>query len=245
MAVACSLDFYEKGTTVKYFLRHRLLTFVPYRLGWTICWFAYRFSGWRIDVFGAEKLPKRGPVIYAANHLEFHDSIALGLHARRQLSFLAKSEYFNKGSLMGLLVTIGFLLIGQISTDRSGGKAGNALDEASEVLSHGDAVGWHFEGTRSPDGLLYDAHTSFARVAQATEAIVVPVAFVYPADKLVEVHFGDPIAYSVLKRLKPYEVAELVVTRVQEMSGQQRAGKKATVGRKIGQAILDVFKKSE
>ncbi|MDB5167553.1 MAG: 1-acyl-sn-glycerol-3-phosphate acyltransferase [Candidatus Saccharibacteria bacterium] len=142
-------------------------------------------------------------------------------------------------------MTIGFLLIGQISTDRSGGKAGDALEQVSNVLVHGDAAGWHFEGTRSPDGLLYDAHTSFARVAQATRAIVVPVAHVYPADKMVEVHFGDPIAYSVLKKLKPYEIAELVVTRVQEMSGQQRAGKKATISRKIGQAILDVFKKSE
>ena len=194
-------------------------------------------------MFGAEKLPKYGPVIYAANHLEFHDSIVLGLYARRQLSFLAKSEYFNKRSFMGLLVTIGFLLIGQISTDRSGGKAGDALEQASNVLVHGDAVGWHFEGTRSTDGLLYDAHTSFARVAQVTGAIVVPVAFVYPADKMVEVHFCDPIPYSVIKKLKPFEVAELVVARVQEKSGQQRAGKKATISRKIGQAIMDAFKK--
>lgn len=210
-----------------------------------ICWSVYHFQGWRIDAFGVEKIPRHGPVIFAANHIEFHDSLVLGLKAHRQLSFLAKSEYFDKRSLKGLLLTIGFLLVGQISTDRSGGKAGNALDTASNVLRHGHAIGWHFEGTRSSDGLLYDAHTSLAHVAKQTKAIIVPVAFVYPAGKMVEVHFGDPIAYSQHVGLKPYAVSDLIVTRVQAMSGQVRARKKATIGRKIGQAFLDVFRKSE
>jgi 1-acyl-sn-glycerol-3-phosphate acyltransferase len=196
---------------------------------------------YHIVVIGGEKLMRSGAVIVAANHLFFEDSIAIGLTYRRQIAFLAKSDYFKMKSLKGLAVKIAFLLIGQIKTDRSGdGRGQKAMADAVVTLEHGRPVGWHFEGTRSLDGRLYKAHTGFAVVAQRTKATIQPSALVYPDPtnrRHIEVHYGDPIPYSEYKNLKPHQIAELVTARVQAMSGQVRAEKRASIPRRISTMV--------
>ena len=50
---------------------------------------------------GLEKLPKEGAGILASNHLAVMDSFYLPLVSKRQLTFLAKKEYFTTPGLVG------------------------------------------------------------------------------------------------------------------------------------------------
>jgi len=156
---------------------------------------------YRVRVEGREHLPEKGPVILAANHRSFLDSVFLPLVIRRRVTFVAKAEYFDSKKTAWF-----FRGVGQIPIRREGGSASDrALASAREVLAHGGVFGIYPEGTRTRDGFTHRGHTGVARLAVATGAPVVPVGLVgtdecQPTDKKlprlfrrVEVRFGAPI----------------------------------------------------
>lgn len=131
----------------------------------------------RPKIVGRHNIPRRGPVIVAANHLAVLDSFYLTLAARRQVTFLAKSDYFDRGGLTGRLQRWFFTAVGQIPVDRRGGSgASPSLEAATRIVEHGGTWGIHPEGTRSPDGRLYRGRTGAVRVAMDTGAPLVPIA---------------------------------------------------------------------
>jgi 1-acyl-sn-glycerol-3-phosphate acyltransferase len=157
---------------------------------------------YRVRVEGREHLPKRGPVILAANHRSFLDSLFLPLVVGRRVTFVAKAEYFDDRKTAWF-----FRGVGQIPIRRSGGSASEgALDAATGVLSAGGVFGIYPEGTRTRDGFTHRGHTGVARLALRTGAPVVPVGLVgtddcQPTDRKlprpfrdVAVRFGAPIA---------------------------------------------------
>ncbi|GAB2651081.1 lysophospholipid acyltransferase family protein [Prescottella soli] len=131
----------------------------------------------RPKILGRNNIPRTGPVIVAANHLAVLDSFYLTLAARRQVTFLAKREYFDRGGSTGRLQRWFFSAVGQIPVDRRGGaRAVSALAAAAGIVERGGVWGIHPEGTRSPDGRLYRGRTGAVRVAMDTEVPLVPVA---------------------------------------------------------------------
>jgi len=156
---------------------------------------------YRVRVEGREHLPRRGPVILAANHRSFLDSIFLPLVVPRRVTFVAKAEYFDDWRSAWF-----FRAVGQIPIRREGGSASErALETAAGVLRAGGVFAIYPEGTRSRDGYLHRGHTGVARLALATGAPIVPVGLVgtdevLPADRrlprigrTVYVRFGTPI----------------------------------------------------
>ncbi len=156
---------------------------------------------YRIRVEGREHLPKRGPVILAANHRSFLDSFFIPLVIRRRVTFVAKAEYFDSWRTAWL-----FRATGQIPLRRGNGTAARqALGEADRVLGGGGVIGIFPEGARSRDGRLQRGNTGPARLAHATGAPLVPVGLVGtdsvqpPGAPLprpfrpVSVRFGPPI----------------------------------------------------
>lgn len=138
------------------------------------------FRPWTV---GLENIPKDGGVILASNHLSFCDSIFLPLVVDRNVAFLAKSDYFHIRGLRGALARAFMSATGQLSIDRSGGKASEAsLRTGLEVLAQGAVLGIYPEGTRSPDGRLYRGRTGVARMILEGQVPVVPVAMVDTAD---------------------------------------------------------------
>ncbi|MGW5436204.1 lysophospholipid acyltransferase family protein [Nocardia asteroides] len=130
----------------------------------------------RPQVEGLEHIPRTGPVIIAANHLAFIDSLYLALVIPRPLTFLAKQEYFTGTGLRGRAKRWFFTAAGQVPVDRTGGDAAaDALAAATAILARGGAWAIHPEGTRSVDGRVYRGRTGALRVAMATGAPVVPV----------------------------------------------------------------------
>ncbi|MGQ0824044.1 MAG: lysophospholipid acyltransferase family protein [Actinomycetota bacterium] len=158
-------------------------------------------GGYRIKVEGREHILRRGPVILAANHRSFLDSIFLPLVLRRRVTFVAKADYFDDPKTAWF-----FRGVGQIPIRREGGSASErALESAMDVLRDGGVFAIYPEGTRTRDGYLHRGHTGVARLALRSGAPVVPVGLVgtdevQPVDKRlprlfkhVAIRFGEPI----------------------------------------------------
>src|SRR5437588_6376089 len=108
---------------------------------------------------GLENLPAEGPVILAANHVSFLDSLIIPLVLRRGVVYLGKSDYFDSVRTRWF-----FKLANVIPVKRNGGIAGEAAIQAAvRELERGLVVGIYPEGTRSPDGRLYRGKTGVAR----------------------------------------------------------------------------------
>lgn len=159
------------------------------------------FGLWRVRATGRRNVPRRGPVILAANHISFCDSLFLPVVLRRRVTYVAKAEYFDSWRTAWF-----FRAAGQIPMRRDGGSASErALAAARDVLKGGGMLGIYPEGTRSPDGRLYRGHTGVARLALTCGVPVVPVGIVGTAAvqprgsmlmrpwRRVEVRFGEPL----------------------------------------------------
>src|SRR6266571_3632087 len=121
---------------------------------------------------GLENIPSEGPVILAANHVSFMDSLFMPLLVKRPVVFLGKSDYFDRRRSRWF-----FKLANVIPVKREGGTAGEAAIQAGvRALKAGHLVGIYPEGTRSPDGRLYRGKTGVARMAMLAGCPVVPVA---------------------------------------------------------------------
>jgi len=96
----------------------------------------------RPRVVGLENVPAHGGAIIASNHLSFSDSFFAPLVIPgRKVTFMAKAEYFNRSGMKGTLSRWFFRGIGQLSVDRSGGKASaSGLRTGLEVLEAGELL---------------------------------------------------------------------------------------------------------
>jgi 1-acyl-sn-glycerol-3-phosphate acyltransferase len=187
----------------------------------------------------AERLPATGPVLLVANHVSILDPLAcarLVFDNGRLPHFLAKESVF-KGVAGTLLRGAG-----QIPVARFSDSAHEALDAAQADLRAGNLVVIYPEGsvTRDPGWWPMQARTGVARLALATDAVVVPVAqwgpqrvhdyhtkklrlrFRAPADYLVgepvdladqraRVRNGQPLTAALLR-----ETTDLIMTRVRD-----------------------------
>ena len=187
---------------------------------------------------GLDKPPADGPVIFASNHLAVMDSFYFPLVNKRQLTFLAKKEYFTTPGVVGAIQRWFFSSVGQVPIDRADkGSQEAALQTALLVLEKGDALGMYPEGTRSPDGRLYRGKTGMARIALESGVKVYPVAMIdtdkvnpigswIPRPYRCGVIVGDPIDPAEFKDAgDDYQQARALTDRVMEelakLSGQE------------------------
>jgi 1-acyl-sn-glycerol-3-phosphate acyltransferase len=150
-----------------------------------------------VRVTGAEHLPRRGPVIVAANHIGWLDGPLLGIVLPRPVHAWTKADMFTGRTGAFLQRT------GQIPLDRFHADPA-AVKTAVRVLRAGNAVGVFPEGTRG-DGEVRRFHRGAAYLALVTGAPVIPVAFFGtrlpgggidsrpPAGSRVDVVIGPPV----------------------------------------------------
>ena len=189
-------------------------------------------------IIGMEKVPDRGAVIMASNHLSFIDSIFLPLVMKRRMVFLAKSEYFTGKGLKGWATRVFMNAAGQLPIDRSGGKASEAsLITGLKVLGEGSVLGIYPEGTRSPDGRLYRGRTGVARMVLEAGVPIIPVAMIdtekvmpigkrVPKVRRVGMVFGDPLDFSRFEGLESdrfvlRSVTDEIMYELDRLSGQE------------------------
>jgi 1-acyl-sn-glycerol-3-phosphate acyltransferase len=177
----------------------------------------------RLRVHGQHHLPRTGPVIVAANHQSFADSLVLQLATGRQVHFLGKSDYFTGRRLTAAF----FRSVGVIPVDRAGGDAAAAaLRAAEQVLDDGRCFGIYPEGTRTLDGKLHRGKTGAARIALATGIPVVPCGLVgtyrlQPPDARLlrpartTARFGP----ALLPTGSPRELTDAIMAAIQDLTG--------------------------
>jgi 1-acyl-sn-glycerol-3-phosphate acyltransferase len=195
---------------------------------------------YRPTITGSDRVPRRGPVIFASNHLSFVDSIVIPLAAPRPVQFLAKSHYFTGKGPKGWVSRTFFTAIGAVSVERgAGAQAQAALDQGRRILESGSAFAVYPEGTRSLDGRLYRGRTGVAWLALTTGATVVPVGLVgtqeiqpvgakLPRVRPVSVRFGEPLdlrhhGNATSGRARRAATDE-VMAAIHALSGQELAG---------------------
>ena len=128
----------------------------------------------RLRVENPENLPIDGPVIVAANHVSFFDSVLLMFALPRPVAVLGKAEYTDRAITNWLFCGAGMIPIERANPS---GLA-HAFEQVGEVLDRGEVVGVFPEGTRSRDGLLHRGHSGAAHLALTTGAPLVPVGIV-------------------------------------------------------------------
>jgi 1-acyl-sn-glycerol-3-phosphate acyltransferase len=156
---------------------------------------------------GEKRIPRTGPVIFAANHPNsIMDTVVLGSQTNRTISYLARSGLFENP-----LVALLFRNAGVIPIYRRGDgpapEGGNdeSFRAAFEVLENGGTIGIFPEGQNAPERHVRDIKTGTARIALGAEAKndwslgvnVIPVGLNFEdRDRYltrVLVRFGEPI----------------------------------------------------
>ncbi len=200
---------------------------------------------WRPRVEGRENIPERGPVILAANHLSFVDSMIIPMVAPRRVAFIAKAEYFETRGIKGRLMRAFFTAIGAIPVRRGDHRAAmDSLDQSLALINSGGAFVIYPEGTRSLDGRLYRGRVGVGWLALKSGAPIVPVGvsgtervlpvgakipkvvpvtvrFGEPIDPVKLELPGDPVAENSRARRA---VVDAVIEQIQRLSGQEYAG---------------------
>ncbi|MGH3431919.1 MAG: lysophospholipid acyltransferase family protein [Thermocrispum sp.] len=193
---------------------------------------------YRPVVEGADRLPRTGPLIMAANHRAAIDTWVIPFVAPRSVKFLGKAEYFEGRGIRGRMFAAFLSALGFVPVQRGNAYAGlAALNAAREVLDAGDAFGIYPEGTRSRDGRLHRGHTGVAQLALVTGAPVVPVALigteqVLPVGKRmprlakITVRFGEPMDFSRYRGLEASpavrrSVTDEIMYAILELSDQE------------------------
>jgi 1-acyl-sn-glycerol-3-phosphate acyltransferase len=122
----------KKGVARGMSPRYRIFRRFMLALGWLLFGFT---------AVGAEKVPKAGPLIVAANHRRYADPVFVSMAVPRRIQWMAKKQLFVSP------FDKFFFFIGAFPVDREkGGRA--ALRVALDLLAANWALGIFPEGTR-------------------------------------------------------------------------------------------------
>jgi 1-acyl-sn-glycerol-3-phosphate acyltransferase len=146
--------------------------------------------------YGSERVPRRGGVVLAVNHLHWLDIPLVGSLSPRNLDFVAKVEAVNFPGLGEFLRWHGTIGVRRGESDRE------AVRQMRESVRKGRALGLFVEGTRQRTGRPGTAQPGAAMVAIQEEVPVVPAAvygtqFWKPGNFApCSIAFGRPIDFS-------------------------------------------------
>lgn len=126
----------------------------------------------KIDAAELERVPERGPLLAAANHVNFLDAPVLITElVPRPITGLVKKEAWNKPFLAFL-----FNVWRGIPIDRSGADF-EAFKEAKKALGEGKILAVAPEGTRSEDGRLLRGKPGIVILAGKLDVPILPIAY--------------------------------------------------------------------
>jgi len=176
----------------------------------------------RGEVYNAHKVPERGPVIIASNHVGYIDPFCVGAAVNRRICYLCRESAF-KWPIIGYLLK----KWNAVPVDRDG-KNPRGLKAVLDRLKDGEAVMLFPEGTRTYDGTLQRAKPGIGLLVAQSQAPVLPVRIFgmweafnrhmkFPRPKKVKVVFGELISFhEKIEKLKnsDRESAKLVYQEI-------------------------------
>jgi 1-acyl-sn-glycerol-3-phosphate acyltransferase len=156
-------------------------------------------SLWRVKVHGADNVPRRGPVILAANHIGILDGPLLVALSSRLCFALAKHELFT-GTSGAIFSHVGQISINRRTVDK------RAISRSIQVLRSDKVLAVFPEGVRGAGEMTF-AKGGAAYLALVTGAPIVPVAILgsrqpgqtaaqMPRRRApIHVVYGEPISF--------------------------------------------------
>jgi len=195
----------DRSAPEEMFSRYRLFRRVMRFLGRII---------WGFTVHGEENIPRKGPLVVAANHTQYLDPVYVCMAIPRRVQWMGKKELF------AFPFAAFFYFIGTFPVDREGGgRAG--LRTALNFLARGWTLGIFPEGTHRTREGSREAKSRTALLAVRGSAPVLPV-FVGKSPSLrgrlrgekLRVYVGDPITVDpTLRGREEYRAAADEVLR--------------------------------
>lgn len=176
---------------------------LAYFIGWCVYRTIFKvYFRWR--VYNAERVPKSGPMILAANHASYIDPPLVGAGIHRSINYLARENLF-RFPVMGWVLN----QWGVVPVDRDGGGA-KGLRAILDRLLAGGAIILFPEGTRTKDGELQPARSGIGLTVIKSTAPVVPVRvfgtyeaygrhMILPRPKSIAVKYAKPMAFAELR----------------------------------------------
>ena len=124
-----------------------------------------------IQSTGLENVPRKGPLIIAANHPgSVLDGILLSTLVPRRINYLAKSEFFRFPLVASLFRGLGAIPVYRAGQAEQPSGNVDAFQRVYEVLEQGGCVGIFPEGRNSPRRQIAEIRTGVARMALQAEA---------------------------------------------------------------------------
>jgi 1-acyl-sn-glycerol-3-phosphate acyltransferase len=180
-----------------------------------------------LTIRGMEKAPRTGPLVVAANHIQYPDPVIVCMAIPRRMQWMAKKQLFEPPYKRF------FEFIGSFPVDREGGgRAG--VRAALAFLAEGWALGIFPEGTHRVDGTAREAKSGAVLLAIRGGAPVLPV-FVSkipgPLARLrgerLRIIVGEPITLDAgLRGGKAYrDAADDVLRAIYALPKEQEVGR--------------------
>jgi 1-acyl-sn-glycerol-3-phosphate acyltransferase len=124
----------------------------------------------RLDLAALRQVPRQGPLILAANHVNFLEAPVLCAHLYpRPLTGLVKAQSYDNPLFNFLFTTWGGIPIERGALDRA------ALQACLDALGEGKILAVAPEGTRSGDGKLLPGKPGIALLAVRSGAPLLPL----------------------------------------------------------------------
>jgi 1-acyl-sn-glycerol-3-phosphate acyltransferase len=176
----------------------------------------------RVTIVGLEHVPKKGPVIIAANHTSNYDPILLCTILTRKAHFMAKHELF-----LHPVTRWFFTKLHAIPVNRSGVVI-SAVRRSLQVINSGEVFGIFPEGTRCKNGERVKPKKGVAFLGLKTNAPIVPIALigvqkgwrpsvtvmvgapVYPHDSGIKEYVA--LSHSIMNRIRSLALESLSLT---------------------------------
>lgn len=168
-----------------------------------LLWSRYglRIAGVKLEVEGAELIPRDRPFILMGNHQSNFDILALFQAVPVRFNWLAKEELFKVPFFGPSIKSAGYIPINR----GDGRDALKSLDRAAKLISAGTSVAIFPEGTRSTDGhLLPFKRGGFILAAKAgvpvipftivgSRSVNPPDNFLFLRPGTIRIRFSPPI----------------------------------------------------
>lgn len=150
-------------------------------------------------IYGAENVPKQGPLVVASNHASDFDPPIVSCSLRRPVAFMAKEELFKIPLLKQGIELYGAYPVKRGAADRS------AIRSAINCLSEGWAVGLFLQGTRTTDARIPEPKLGAALIAAKAKVPILPVSLWGTEAIFVK---GSPVPRSVPVTVRIGEVID-------------------------------------
>jgi 1-acyl-sn-glycerol-3-phosphate acyltransferase len=143
----------------------------PARALWLVRVFGTPVLAWLARgsvAYGAERIPRDGGALVAANHFTALDPVLVGGLQPRGMHFFAKGQLFRRSLLTEAILWLGGIPVGSGADNRA------ALRHATDLLRAGRVVGIFVEGARQRSGEIGEAMPGAALLAARAGVPVVP-----------------------------------------------------------------------